>query len=125
MHPITPTNCATLSRLHVGRVQLSSPTCYVDAIPRAGDVGELQRCAQGYVIAFDRGAFVASFDGTMLDACTSSQFPFSDGCTWRSLQRIEGTIRDGLTFTYSETHIEGQNCSPSSCRASATLTVGP
>ena len=124
--PPQTTGCVTIARVVASDFELSSPSCYVDSIIRTGAVGRLQQCAGGSaVIVFDKGVFAASFDGTNVDACTSSRFPFSDGCTWQSLQRIEGPLRDKLVFTYSETHVEGKSCASSSCRAHATLTVLP
>jgi hypothetical protein len=119
-HPPHLVGCVTIARVRAGALRLSSSSCYVESIVRTGDVGRLQRCANGAALVFDKGTFAGNLDGTHFEGCTSTRFPFSDGCTWQTKQRV-----DGDAFEYSEAPIDGTSCAPSSCRASATLTTQP
>jgi hypothetical protein len=114
--------CAEVARVRVGSISLSSSSCWVDLHVAVGDVGRVMRCRSGAVVVFDEVRFGGSFDGRALDACVRTRFPFSDGCTWESTQRVRGTGRS-FELTYEEAPVEGHGCAPSSCRASAPLDV--
>ena len=74
--------CTEMARLRVGRVELSSPTCFVDAKVHAGVQGRLMKCASGAVAVFSRSSFAGVGVETRVDTCLRTQFPFNDGCTW-------------------------------------------
>jgi hypothetical protein len=51
-------------------------------------------------------------------------FPWSDGCTWESVQTIDGVLGSGvLQYNYSEMHIQGTGCAPEICHGSASVVV--
>ncbi len=118
------------ANVHVVNVAPSSVTCYVDTVIHTGDNGTVSYACNGsssnWAVA-DFGAGVeftgSVHDGTVLDLCTGTTFPFSDGCTWASAQRITGDVASGtLSFTYEEQPIAGTGCL-SPCSASGTILV--
>lgn len=112
--------------MRVGAIALSSPTCFVDMHIATGDIGRLMRCASGAVVVFGGVTFAGTTDGTSVDACVRTAFPFSDGCTWQSMQRIHGRFDEAVELTYGEHPTNGRACASSSCRARAPIDViGP
>jgi hypothetical protein len=120
--PSDLTGCTEMARLRVGRMQLSSPTCFVDAKVHEGDQGRLMKCASGAVAVFSRVSFAGPWGQTGIDTCLRTQFPFSDGCTWETMQIMRGGP-SAIEYTYSERAIAGEQCAPSSCRARADVEV--
>jgi hypothetical protein len=112
--------CDEIAKVRVGRISLSSSTCTVDLKVSTGEIGRVMRCPSGAVVVFDQITYGGSFDGRSLDACVVTRFPFEDGCTWQSLQRVRGT-RDALTLDYSERPVSGTGCASSACTATADL----
>jgi hypothetical protein len=120
--------------VRVGPITPSMITCFVDTVVHEGDVGTVRYACQDApsdwaVADFDGGEFVgtvkddATGEKEILDLCTGTTFPWSDGCTWASAQRITGGFTSGtLSFTYEEQPIEGTGCEPP-CTATATLIV--
>lgn len=106
----------------MGRVTLSSPTCFVDAKVHEGDQGRLLRCPSGAVAVFSRVSFAGAWGETGIDTCMRTQFPFSDGCTWETMQRMRGGP-SVIEYSYAERPISGDQCAPSSCRARADVEV--
>jgi hypothetical protein len=121
--PVTTCNLS----IKVGPIK-KNVTCFVDTVVHEGDIGVLELPCGGdpstFALAhFPTGDFAGGFQGNIVDVCTGTTFPWSDGCTWASAQRINGDISTGkLTFTYAEQPIVGHPCEPS-CPASADVTI--
>jgi len=111
-----------MAKLRVGRVQLSSRTCFVDSKVHEGDQGRLLRCPSGAVAVFSRYSFAGRWGEEGVDTCLRTQFPFSDGCTWETMQRVRGGP-SVLEFTYIEHPLSGNSCASSSCTARADVEV--
>ena len=130
--PANLAGCTEMARLRVGRVDVSSPTCFVDTKVHQGDEGRLLRCPTGAVAVFSRVSFAGPWGETgvdrqgrslsAIDTCLRTQFPFSDGCTWETMQRMHGGP-SSIEYTYAERPITGGRCAPSSCRARADVEV--
>lgn len=122
-----PAQICTVS-VRVGVITKSSGTCFVDTIVHTNDVGTIRyACGDAgsdwAVADFDGGSFPGSISGDVVNLCTGTTFPWSDGCTWASAQRIAGGIEAGtLELTYDEQPIEGGTCDPP-CGASAPVLV--
>jgi hypothetical protein len=114
--------CTEMARLRVGRVELSSPTCWVDAKVHAGDQGRLLRCASGAVAVFSRVSFGGAWRDDGIDTCLRTQFRYSDGCTWETMQRMRGGPSI-IEYTYAERPIAGDSCAPNTCTARADVEV--
>jgi hypothetical protein len=115
--------------LKVVSITKSMPSCFVDLVAQPGDNGTLlYDCTpkgNARVIFADPRVFIGTFDGTGVDVCTGTVFPWSDGCTWRSSQRIMGDPKSGtLSFTYTEEPAQGTGCEPP-CTATGVISVGP
>ncbi len=120
--PRTLDGCNEIARVRAGDLELSSPTCYVDARVHAGETGRVLQCPSGTVIAFRGATFAGTYDSRSVNVCMKTQFPFSDGCTWQTVQRIRGG--DGaFEFTYAERPISGGSCASSSCTARADIQL--
>ena len=111
-----------MAKLRVGRVDLSSPTCFVDAKVREGDRGRLLRCPSGAVAVFSRVSFAGPWRDRGIDTCLRTQFVFTDDCTWQTMQRLRGGP-SVITYTYSEGAISGDQCTLSTCTARADVEV--
>ena len=120
--PADLAGCTEMARLRVGRVELSSPTCFVDAKVHEGDRGRLVKCASGAVAVFSRVSFAGAWNESGIDTCLRTQFPFEDGCTWQTMQRVRGGP-SVLEFTYAEHPVSGVRCLPSTCTARADIEV--
>ena len=114
---------AECSRAYVfHRSGLSMQSCWVDA-PADNAVGTLRACeAQGAdaTLQFGKYVYKGKRTGDLIEFSARTEFPFGDGCTWQSGQRVTGAIGGTLSFTYSESPIRGRNCA-SACTASATI----
>ncbi len=116
------------SDVQVGALEPSSSTCFVDTVVHEGDQGFVNyTCANDPSTwagaKFATGIFTGAVTGTVVDLCTGTTFPWSDGCTWASAQRITGDLASGvLAFTYEEKPIAGTNCA-SPCGASGPIYV--
>jgi hypothetical protein len=114
--------------LVAGKIVPSSVTCFVDTVVKTGAYGSLSYACMSDPstwagASFVPGAFAGAIDGTTVDLCTGTTFPYADGCLWASAQRIHGDIASGaLTFTYEEQPIQGSHCA-SPCSAQGTLEV--
>jgi len=123
--PLETRQCVEVARVRVGAIALSSPTCVVDLVVKEGDVGHVMKCPEGAFVAFDHGRFGGTYDGIVLDSCTTTTYPFSDGCTWETTQRIVGRADTSMRFSYHERAVAGKNCSPAACTATADLFTVP
>ena len=117
-----------VQRVTVLDVTASAPSCFVDVRVRAGDVGTLV-----WDCLSDAGRAQVNFQNTIFEGnaaapsvavCNGTSFPWSDGCFWRSAQRIEGAVAPGavLTFSYVERPDEGAGCA-SPCSATGHVRV--
>jgi len=107
--------------------QLSMSSCFVDVAVKLGEPGVIGFfCKGGFASAdFGHGEFLGNYTGKTFDVCIGTTFNFSDGCTWKSAQRITGDPASGyLAFTYEEAPVAGTNCL-SSCSATGVITLGP
>ncbi len=124
--PPGPNACT--GTLHVGTMQLSMLSCFVDTIVKEGDTAKLEwdcNPSGNAEVTANGKTFHGTYDGTILDVCSGTMFPWDDGCTWESAQHFRGDPKSGvLMFTYSEMPIKGTGCLPP-CTAFATVTIGP
>jgi len=121
--PIEATACTVIAHVAVSEVSLSSPSCYVDTLIRENASGVLLRCPSGAAIEFNNATFLGTLGSNGdVDVCTGTKFPFTDGCTWQSTQRIRGPSSH-MVFQYKETPIEGRGCAESSCTMRAIVQV--
>ena len=117
--------CRQVARVRMRELRMSSSSCYVDTLVHAGDEGQVLECPDGGVIAFGNVQFAGAASGRRYDLCSGSTFRWSDGCTWRSVQRIRGDLATGLVFHYAEGMMDGTGCASSSCTATAEIQVLP
>jgi hypothetical protein len=105
----------------------SNPRCFVDAVVAVGQQGLLiYPCnADGpATITFGTRGFTGAYIGGVVDVCTGTTFPWSDGCQWTSAQRIVGPLASGaLAFTYAEAPAQGQSACLRPCSAQGTLQL--
>lgn len=103
-------------------------SCYVDTVAQPGDVGTLTYPCDGdgeATLTFGNKTFSGAVESGKVDVCTGTEYPFSDGCTWSSAQRISGNVAGGsLRFTYGEAPKPNQHECAQACGASATLSMG-
>ena len=104
-------------------------SCYVDTVAQPGDTGTLTYPCEGdgeATLSFGNRTFSGAVVSGKVDVCTGTEYPFSDGCTWSSAQRISGNV-DGssLRFTYGEAPKPkaGQQSCAEACGATATLRM--
>ena len=101
-------------------------SCYVDTVAQPGDTGTLSYPCEGdgeATLTFGTKTFSGAVVGGKVDVCTGTEYPFSDGCTWSSAQRVSGRVDGGsLRFTYGEAPKSGQSCAQA-CGASASLSM--
>jgi hypothetical protein len=119
--------------LWVTEMRRSSASCYVDEVVTRTPGTLRYPCAGGDAEAIFGGSsrFAGSVrDGNpqgahaFVDVKISTDFPFSDGCQWRSVQLIQGHLGTGqLAFTYRENPVEGQSGCASACTADARVRV--
>jgi hypothetical protein len=114
--------------LTVTEMRRSSSSCYVDEVVTRTPGTLRYPCVGGdAVVTFGPTARFAGWarDGT-IDVKIQTEFPFSDGCRWRSVQLIQGTLSTGqLVFQYRESPVEGQRGCASACSADAVVRVVP
>jgi hypothetical protein len=123
--PPFPTACGVSAKMT--SFTLSSPSCFVDVAVKLAEPGAITFfCDGGYASAnFGHGDFLGNFTGKTYDVCIGTTFIYSDGCTWKSAQRITGDPASGhLTFTYEEAPVSGTGCA-SPCNATGVITLGP
>ncbi len=105
----------------------SSPSCFTDTVIEDGQRGTLSFPCQGdgpVSVRFGGAVFTGSQVGGKLEACDGTEFPWSDGCSWTSAQRVAGHVGDRvLSFTYGEAPKAGQHSCASACSATGTVAV--
>jgi hypothetical protein len=119
---VTADDCT--AKLTVGDV--STPLgCWIDEKVSHRSSTLRYKCGGGAGRA-DFGAwFVGSVSrGGDVVLSSTTTFPWSDGCTWQSTQRIEGALASkALSYSYSERPIAGTSCMPTRCTGSANVAV--
>lgn len=125
-----PKNSGPTCKRDVVVTSLSSePFCFVDTIVQQGQQGTLTFPCDGdgaATLSFGGRAFVGAAIGGKVEACTGTQYPFNDGCTWTSAQRVTGSIANGtLHFAYGEAPKAGEDtrsCARA-CTARGTVRI--
>ncbi len=76
------------------------------------------------LVVFDRATFVGETVNGYVNVCKTStyDFPQGDDCTWRTEQRISGTLDRGLSYAYAEAPVAGRACTLA-CRARADVSL--
>ena len=104
-------------------------SCFVDTVAHEGDQGTLTYPCEGdgeATLSFGNRSFSGASlgSGSKVNVCTGTEYPWSDGCSWTSAQRVTGSVASGtLRFTYGEAPKVGeQNCA-SACTATATVRI--
>ncbi len=103
-------------------------SCFVDTVAHAGDKGTLTYPCDGdgeATLTFGNRSFSgASLGGGNVNVCTGTEYPWSDGCSWTSAQRVTGSVASGtLRFTYGEAPKAGEHNCAGACTASATVRI--
>lgn len=97
-------------------------TCTIDERVSGQSAVLVYPCAGGAAqAAFGESVFTGSVTGNVVDLSIETTFPFSDGCQWRSKQRITGTLGGPLAYSYEEQPEPGQSGCTNGCTASATV----
>jgi hypothetical protein len=108
----------------------SPPSCFTDTVVARGQHGTVRYPCQGdgeATLTMGSRVFRGVAVGGRLDVCTGTEFPWSDGCTWTSAQRLSGSLApssEGLTFTYGEAPkvaAESRHACAPSCAAHGTV----
>jgi hypothetical protein len=108
--------------LTVGALGESNGSCFVDARVRGVRGVLVYACDGGDAEAdFGKAKFHGTFHDGALDISLETSFDFSDGCKWVSHQRISGTMRNKVTYTYGEAPKPGQHNCASACTATANV----
>ena len=114
--------------LWVGDLRRSSASCFVDEVVTRTPGTLRYPCAGGDAEALfgATSRFSGGVRGGQVDVKISTEFRFSDGCQWRSVQLIQGALASGqLAFTYRESPVEGQSGCASACTADAQVRIAP
>lgn len=102
-------------------------SCFVDTVAKDGQEGTLTFPCSGdgeATLTFGTRSFSGSEVGGQINVCTGTEYPFGDGCTWTSAQRVTGSIASGtLRFTYGEAPRPGQHNCASACEAHGTVRI--
>jgi hypothetical protein len=108
----------------VGPVSATPSDCWIDEQVSNRSAMIVYPCDGGAGTAVFGVAFTGSVVGGQVDLAATTTFPWSDGCTWQSDQRIAGELQSGaLTYTYQEHPISGSNCEPATCTATTPVLV--
>jgi hypothetical protein len=105
----------------------SNAACYYDTSLREGSTGTLLYECNGGASKLTIGpeVFLGTYDpktGT-ISLREQRNFPFSDGCTWTSVQTITGDLEKGaFQYGYAEYAASGSACD-TPCVASAQMTA--
>ncbi|MFO0672603.1 MAG: hypothetical protein U0235_23820 [Polyangiaceae bacterium] len=103
------------------------PGCFVDTVFTDGQRGKLTMPCDGdgpATLSFGAKSFSGAVIGGKVDVCTGTEYPFADGCTWLSAQRVSGSVASGsFKFAYGEAPRAGQHDCASACTATAMVRV--
>jgi hypothetical protein len=105
----------------------SNGACYYDTSLKTGAVGTLVYVCTGGAATLTIGpeVFTGTYDpkGGTVSLQEQRNFPYSDGCTWTSVQTIDGDLTTGtFHYGYAEHVASGSGCA-SPCVASAQLSA--
>jgi len=115
-------SCVPVADVRVGDV-LPGERCYLDTKVHASQTGRVMQCpAAGAMIVFDGALFVGVMTNGYVDVCKTSTYDLAGGddCTWRTEQRIHGSLSGAMGYSYSESPVVGRACTLA-CRATATI----
>lgn len=85
------------------------------AFPREGEPAQ---------VSFANDLFLGTLKDGVLDISYHGSFEWSDGCTWKTIQRIYGTLASAtLYYTYFESPLPKQSGCASSCSGAAEVRV--
>ncbi len=104
---------------------VTQPNCFLDAKVRGDQVGRVMQCPNDTaLVVFDGATFVGESVNGYVNVCktTTYDFPQGDDCTWRTEQRISGTLDRGLSYAYAEAPVAGRACTLA-CRARADVSL--
>jgi hypothetical protein len=122
----TTEEAATCTRTLVAApVDTSAETCWVDAVVTE-EAGVLTfPCDGGSATAtFGDRSFYGVVDGDDVELCATTEFEWSDGCSWLSAQHISGTLSSGqLEFSYTEAPEAEQADCDAACDAATTISM--
>ncbi|MCB9591212.1 MAG: hypothetical protein H6719_00655 [Sandaracinaceae bacterium] len=112
------------STLAVGPVR-TRPGCTIDERVSGQTTALSHACGDGPAAAsFADARFEGGVTNGQLDIAIETAFDFSDGCRWRTKQRIQGTLASGqLAYTYEEQPDPGQRGCAQGCLANAEVQV--
>ena len=116
------TTCHAVAYVRASRLE-REPNCYLDNKVQTGSVGRLMACPNSTaLVVFDGATFVGESNGGYINVCTSTTYDFPEGdrCTWRTEQRISGSLDQGLSYAYNEAPVAGGACTLA-CRARTEL----
>lgn len=112
------------STIAVGVVR-TRPGCEIDERVSGQTTVLSHACGDGPASAsFADAVFEGGVTNGELDVAIETTFRFTDGCTWRTKQRIQGMLGAGpLAYTYEEQPDPGQRGCAQGCLAEAQVTV--
>jgi hypothetical protein len=107
-----------------------SPCDYdVDKLLSIGGEVDVQITTTAISLKFPDGtSFQGSCDGQTFSATRMSDFPYSDGCEWRGMETLSGTVDTSgscnltASYTYREGPISGDSCA-SPCTVDAQVKI--
>lgn len=110
--------------LRVGSVKPAPASCWIDQ-KVANQTAPLEwDCTSGEAVARFAVPFVGRVTAGAVTLVATTEFHWSDGCTWQSRQQIEGVLATGaLSYGYAEQPIVGTGCAPAYCKATASVLV--
>jgi hypothetical protein len=113
-----------VATLTVGTVMSTPASCWIDEKVSQRSAVLRFPCGGGSASADFAVTFTGSVVAGQVDIAATTTFPWGDGCTWESQQRIVGPLWAGeLTYTYSEHPISGSGCEPAVCTAKTAVAV--
>ncbi len=116
--------CSPVATVRAGEI-LGDARCFYDTRVQEDDVGRVLKCgASRAMIVFEHARFTGTFAKGALNVCATTTYDFASGdrCTWRSEQRIHGSLACGLGYSYSESPVAGESCTLA-CQARGVLTA--
>ncbi len=112
-------SCVPVAYVRASEVMVDDERCYLDAKVHAAEVGRVMQCGGGSaMVVFDDAAFVGVSSNGYVNVwkTTTYELPHTDNCTWRTEQRIHGTLPN-LGYSYTESPVTGRACTLSCRRA--------
>ena len=119
---VGPSGCRT--QIVVGVVETRAG-CEIDERVSGQGATVTHNCGDGPASAsFADARFEGDVSGGQLDMSIETTFQFTDGCTWRTKQRIFGLMSSGeLSYSYEEQPDPGQQGCARGCLAQARVRV--